>query len=144
MSAVKPTVEPLHPLFAARLRGYDLSQPLSPDEVTDIRAYLAKYQVLVFPEQDLERKTFYRFATSLGVSEIFKHPGFIIPPDPDEGGEVQRLTNLDDNDMPLGPCPQTRRMGITENWHTDSSYRAVPAYITMLYGVEIPTEGGDT
>lgn len=144
MSVVKPTVEPLHHLVGARLGGYDLSEPMDPTNLKIIREYLAQYQVLVFPEQSLDRKMFYRFAMAFGASEVFKHPGFVIPPDPDEGGIVQRLTNLDEQGVPLGDCAQTRRMGITENWHTDSSYRTVPAFLTLLYGVEIPTEGGDT
>ena len=33
---------------------------------------------------------------------------------------------------------------VTRRWHTDGSYKTVPALATCLYGLEVPEEGGDT
>ena len=42
------SITPLHPLFAARVSGIDLSQPVDPDDFVAIQAALDQYAVLVF------------------------------------------------------------------------------------------------
>ena len=58
--------------------------------------------------------------------------------------EIGRLTNLDENGRPFGPCPKMETMSLAENWHTDSSYRQIPSMATLLYGMVVPSVGGDT
>ena len=134
------TIEPLHPCVGARLHGLDLSRPLNDEPFGQVRDALHRYQVLVFPDQRLSQRDMLAFAERFGPPEVF--------PDPTERtGEVPqvlRLTNLDDDGKPFGPCLRMERMSLAENWHSDSSYRRVPSLATMLHGVEVPAEGGDT
>jgi len=37
-----------------------------------------------------------------------------------------------------------RYMNLTWLWHTDSSFREVPSMGSILHGIEVPPEGGDT
>lgn len=131
-------IEPLHPLIGARLSGVDLSQALAADTFPKVREALHRHQVLVFPGQELTQRHLLNFAERFGRPEVF--------PDPTERiGEVPhvlRLTNLNDGNQPSGPSPRMARMSLAENWHSDSSYRRVPSYVTFLHGVETPAAGG--
>lgn len=51
---------------------------------------------------------------------------------------VVMLSNQDE----IGRNPIMKYFG--DGWHSDSSYKEIPANATMLYGIEIPDEGGDT
>jgi len=50
--------------------------------------------------------------------------------------EMIRITNS-------AATPARYRDG-AKHWHCDSTYEEVPASVTMLYGVEAPSEGGET
>lgn len=140
---------PLHTVVGARIEGIDLSEPVSQQDFDIIEQTLHKSQVLVFPDQPLTVDTFLNFAKLFGEPEIYKLRGYGGVPDgktklTEPPPLVQRLTNLNSDGVPMGPCPQMDRMAIAENWHSDSSYRAVPSYLTLLHGVEVPPVGGDT
>jgi len=142
------TAQP-HPLIGASVAGLDLSKPLSAQTAAALKALLDERQVLVFRGQQLDQEAFLEFSRTFGEPEVYALRGYGGVPDGKTAIAaplplVQRLTNLGPDGQPMGPCPQMDRMSIAENWHSDSSYRAVPSYVTMLYGVEIPSVGGDT
>jgi alpha-ketoglutarate-dependent 2,4-dichlorophenoxyacetate dioxygenase len=133
-------IEPLHPLVGARLHGLDLSRPLGDEQFAAVREALHRHQMLTFPNQQLSQRQMLTFAERFGKPEVF--------PDPTEAiGEVPhvlRLGNLDESGNPYGPCLRMERMSLAENWHTDSSYRRVPALATFLHGVVLPETGTHT
>lgn len=133
-------VEKLHPFVAARLSGLDLSRPLSEAAFARILDALNDHQVLVFSGQALTQRQLLAFGQRFGEAEIFPDPTERIGEVP----QVLRLTNLNDDNEPTGPSPRMQRMSLAENWHTDSSYRRVPSFITILHGIEIPPVGGQT
>jgi alpha-ketoglutarate-dependent 2,4-dichlorophenoxyacetate dioxygenase len=47
------TIHQLTPVFAGKVSGVDLTQPLSPDAVAAIEAGMDRYAVLVFHDQTL-------------------------------------------------------------------------------------------
>jgi alpha-ketoglutarate-dependent 2,4-dichlorophenoxyacetate dioxygenase len=51
-------------------------------------------------------------------------------------GEGEELLAADDRRRPLD-------MG-NKFWHTDSSFKDIPAHLSMLYGVRVATSGGET
>ena len=59
---------------------------------------------------------------------------FALPGFPD----IVVLSNIVENGRALG----NRKEGF--GWHTDLTYMAQPAAYTILYGLEVPPEGGDT
>jgi alpha-ketoglutarate-dependent 2,4-dichlorophenoxyacetate dioxygenase len=141
-------VTPVHPNIGAEVQGLDLRVAPAGAAFQSVEEALNRYQVLVFRNQDLSKDEFLQFARIFGQPESFRLRGYGNVPangkKVDDVPAVQRLTNLNDAGVPMGPCPQMDRMSIAENWHSDSSYRAVPSYVTLLHGVETPTEGGDT
>ena len=134
------SIKPIHSVVGAEVRGVDLSQPLSADGFAQIRQALDKHQMLLLRDQNLDQESLLAFARHFGEPEIFPDPNTTTGKVP----QVLRLTNLNADNQPTGPGPHMARLSLAENWHSDSSYRAVPSYITFLHAIEIPTQGGDT
>ncbi|MGE4239135.1 MAG: TauD/TfdA dioxygenase family protein [Ramlibacter sp.] len=133
-------VRRLHPVVGAEIGGIDLSQPLDDVRFLAIRQALSDHQVLVFRDQPLDQDQLLAFGTRFGQPEVFPDVNSTQGKVP----QVLRLTNLNAEGLPTGPGPEMARKSLAENWHSDSSYRAVPSYVTMLHGIEIPPIGGDT
>lgn len=141
------SVRQLHPIVGCQIEGVNLAD-LSEQEFEKIRAALYQHQVLVIRDQNFDKSAFLEFARRFGQPEVFRLKGYGDVTGTDKKVAdlplVQRLTNLSPEGQPMGPCPQMDRMSIAENWHSDSSYRAVPSFVTLLHGIETPTAGGDT
>lgn len=134
----------IHPLFGARAEGLDLSRPLDAEHITELRAAMDRYGVLVVPGQDLTDEQQAAFAQQFG--EIEDTPTLVDQ-------ERRRLSNMKINDISnLGAdgkilaADDRRRMFNLGNllWHSDSSFKATPAYWSMLQARVIPPEGGQT
>ena len=137
-------ITPLHPLFAARAEGLDLRHPLKAAEVAAITAAMDRYAVLVFPGQHFEGDQQLAFGRHFGEVED-------VPTLVDQGR--RRLADTRVNDISnLGvdgnilPADDRRRMFNLGNllWHSDSSFKPVPAQYSMLHARVIPPEGGET
>ncbi len=130
------TIYPLSPVGAAEIDGIDLSQDLLPEQVAAIRAALADHPVLIFPGQSLSKTRQARFSSHFG--ELEGHIGKLS--DGSTFPTVHTLTNLD----AAGTLINMDVARLNWFWHTDKSYHAVPALVTILYAVEVPPSGGDT
>ena len=122
-------VDPSGQACGASVTGIDLSKPLVPQDVADIRAAWLKHHVLAFPDQKMSDDDLERFTVAFGG---FGHDPFIAPiPGRSHIIAVQRKA---DETAPL----------FAENWHSDWSFQARPPAGTCLYGITIPPVGGDT
>jgi taurine dioxygenase len=122
-------VEPSGQACGASVTGVDLSKPLVPDDVADIRAAWLKHHVLAFPGQRMSDDDLERFTLAFGG---FGDDPFIAPiPGRKHVIAVKRKA---DETAPL----------FAENWHSDWSFQARPPAGTCLYGITIPPVGGDT
>ena len=123
-------IETLTPHLGAKVRGIDLSHPLSPDDCKAIKKYITDYGVLVFPDQDLSQDDHKRFAAMFG--ELHVHPMHHTRPDVDP----HILTVKTDKDSAY-----TAGNG----WHTDVTCDERPPAFSALYMKEVPEcGGGDT
>jgi alpha-ketoglutarate-dependent taurine dioxygenase len=119
------------------ITGIDLSAPLPPSRLEQIREVFRVHHVVVFPDQTLSRGQQFAFIANFG--EIERHGV--------RNGQTKRYTaahvisNLDSDGNPVdrssSPVSNYR-------WHTDKSYYPVPPMLTALYAVELPPSGGDT
>ena len=122
-------VEPSGQACGATVRGIDLSQELSQDELDAIRAAFLKHKVLAFADQDIDDDALERF--SLAMGEFGDDPFF----DPIEGREnIAAILREADETSPL----------FAESWHSDWSFMPEPPKATCLMAVDIPPVGGDT
>lgn len=120
--------------FVAEISGVDLSQGADDATWAELhRAYL-EHKVLYLPGQRLTADQLCRFGERFGEIEphtvrMYRHP---------ERPGITILSNRVEMGRPKG----IRDAG--SHWHSDYSYKAVPANVTILYALEVPDEGGDT
>jgi alpha-ketoglutarate-dependent taurine dioxygenase len=131
--AVEP---PLSPAGGVRIRGADLSRPLSPALQDAIVAAFLQHHIVVFPDQSLTREQQFAFSATFGEVEAHRS----------RHSETKRydvahvLSNLDADGNPVARYSPAANY----HWHTDKPYRPIPPLMTTLYAVELPPQGGDT
>jgi alpha-ketoglutarate-dependent 2,4-dichlorophenoxyacetate dioxygenase len=142
-------ITPLHPHFAAKITGADLSRPINPEVQNAIERAMDMYAVCVLPDQridDAQQIAFSRFFGPLEVSPgIGREPGAIPADARIQHKEIFDISNLDQNgDILDGSNPRTAFMRGNELWHTDSSFKAPNAAWSMLHAKAVPPTGGNT
>ena len=139
-----PTKEPgptlaltaLTPTLGARVDGIALADDMSDATFAAIyRAYL-RFQVLLFPPQDVPPARQVAFARRFGEVQIHVMNQYHADGHP----ELYRLSNLDAEGKPNGRHPDKGTMA----WHTDGSWRRVTGHATIIYGEVVPATGGET
>jgi len=140
------SIRQIHPVFVGEVEGVDLRRPLTLEETAAIDAGMAKYGVLVFHGQDITDEQQIAFSANFGELE---QPGKQSNITKDEerrlGALMADISNLD-RDSRLFARDDRRRMFSLGNqlWHSDSSFRAVPAKYSLLSARQIPAAGGNT
>lgn len=122
---------PLHPLVGAEVRGIDLRQALDDDTKRQLVDAFGKYFFLLIRDQKLEKEDQERYSTIFGDIEYRTAYKVARRTDP----RSQYVSN-------------TREDGILANgelyFHQDQTFFADPMIACTLYGIEIPSRGGDT
>ena len=135
------SLHPLHQHFAAEIRGLDLSKPLRPAQLADLRDAWNRHGVLVIRGQAISDDRQIAFAKQFGTLERFPPPTDGRP----GGAELLRVSNVREDGSFLNPADSTMKyLAMTRAWHKDTSYRRVPGFATVLRGVQVPAEGGET
>ncbi len=139
------SIRPLNPEFAGEVSGVDITQPLSRDEVAAIEAGMDRYAVLVFHDQRLTDDAQRAFTRNFGSLE--SSPGGHIATAAERRLplDMQDASNLDKDHKPLARDDRRRMFNLGNRlWHSDSSYRAVPAKYSLLSGRIVVERGGHT
>jgi alpha-ketoglutarate-dependent 2,4-dichlorophenoxyacetate dioxygenase len=143
-AASEPAITPIHPCFAARIEGVDLARPLPERTFQAIFDAFQEYSVLVFHAQRLTDAEQMAFSERFGPLEATikaigrenrLHPNLVD------------LSNLDpERDDKLMDWNERRMVYQSGNqlWHSDSSFKPVPALASLLSGREVPPAGGET
>lgn len=136
------TVEKLHPKFAARIGGVDLSRKLPDETRRAIQAALDQYGVLVFPGLPLTEDQQADFAENFGQLE---RSNIIMKVKARIGGRLADISNIDENDQVFEEDDRRRMFSLgNQLWHTDSSFKKIPAKYSMLHAHVVTPEGGET
>lgn len=114
--------------IGAEVRGLDLRKPLTDEQFKALHEVFVRHEVLVFREQDISLDEQMAFARRFG--ELSIHP---FSPNLDEQREVIVLDNSADNPPAL-----------TDQWHSDETFRIAPPAATILRAKVVPEYGGDT
>ena len=138
-------IRQLHPLFVGEVGGVDLRRPLEADEVAAIEAGMDRYAVLVFHDQQLSDEQQVAFSRNFGEIELAVNSNVIKPDQRRLSVELADISTLD-RDNRIFERDDRRRMFNLGNqlWHSDSSFRAVPAKYSLLSARAIPKTGGNT
>ncbi|MGE3620944.1 MAG: TauD/TfdA dioxygenase family protein [Acidimicrobiia bacterium] len=129
--------------FGAEVGGVDLSR-LDDATWTQVEAAFNEYGILVFHDQDLSREAHMAFGERFGPLEVNDTGG--LRPDLDGKPIVTNISNVDaDGVHQSDPAhPLNRFLAGNEGWHSDSSFREVTAKASILFAMEVPTQGGQT
>ena len=138
------TVKQLHPLFVGEVSGVDLSRPVDPATAQEIVAAADRCAVLVFHDQRITDEQQIAFSALLGPLETtikrFR-PGH----KPRLDLHISDVSNLDEEGGVLTREDRRRMNGLGNRlWHTDSSFKAIPARYSLLSARQIPPSGGET
>jgi taurine dioxygenase len=131
-------VRPLQPTIGAEIEGVDLRNPLPPGVRDAIKDALLRYKVVFFRDQAISRAQQADFARQFGP--LYEHPS-TNRPDGDTLPAIHHIVPIDQ----LKPEDLTVRDGdhVRDGYHTDTSWRLVPAWGAVLRPVNLPEAGGD-
>ena len=140
------TFAPLHPVIAAECAGVDIGEPFSPEIAAAIHDAMDRYAVLVFRRgKALTTQQQIRFTKSLGDLEPL-----YTKIEAEEGARLDSpllsdISNLAPGDKLLPPEDRKRQFQMGNRlWHSDSSYKKIPAKYSALCAHTIPPVGGET
>jgi alpha-ketoglutarate-dependent taurine dioxygenase len=138
-----PVVRPLGDALGAEIVGLDLSEAVGDGTIEQVRRALQDYLVVCIRDQSLSESQQIAFSKRLGPLEVF--------PEKDKTKSASTIYNV------ANVAPDGEHLAITDQrvifqkvnarWHTDSSYRYVPAFASLLYAIEVMPEdapGGET
>jgi alpha-ketoglutarate-dependent 2,4-dichlorophenoxyacetate dioxygenase len=137
-------IKPLHPLFVGEVTGLDLGGNMNAAGLAELTAAIDSCGVLVFRGQSLDDDAQMRFSARFGPLETTRRafrPGHKLRLDI----HVSDISNLDETGEILA-ADDYRLMSSLANrlWHTDSTFKRVPARYSILSARTLPARGGET
>ena len=141
MLETRLTIKRLHPLFVAEVTGIDLTVPMAREDFRAIWDAFNEHQILVFRDQAFDDASQIAFSRNFGELEtMIAHPANDWNP-----GHISVMTNLgkDGGFLPLDHPAMLHRER-NEAWHSDSSFKPVPALASLLSARIVPPVGGNT
>ncbi|MFM8860859.1 MAG: TauD/TfdA dioxygenase family protein [Acidimicrobiia bacterium] len=133
-------VRPMSGYTGAEILGVDLTRPLEPAVIDEIRATLVQWKVVFFRDQFLDQAQHVAFGRQFGEL-IPGHP--TLPAMYEEYPEILVLDNVSGATRNQGDdAGQPPR--VENNWHTDITFSLAPPAASILRSVVVPPYGGDT
>ena len=137
-------VTPLTPHIGGRMTGIDARKPLTPEEVIAVDEGMDRHAVLVLPRQDITDEQQIEFTRNFGplqngANATLRRPDLRLDP------AFADVSNIGKDGEKLARDDR-RRMASLGNrlWHSDASFRVIPARYSILSGRIVVTEGGNT
>jgi alpha-ketoglutarate-dependent 2,4-dichlorophenoxyacetate dioxygenase len=133
-------IAPLGPGFAAELRGVTLNDVASDDDAyAATRAAFEEHSVLVLRGQEVTDELQLVFSRRFGPPEVTKVGS------QGTGSHFVILSTIgSDGKVVASDHRQALRSKANQLWHTDSSFKRVPALTSILSARVIPARGGET
>ncbi|HTV88433.1 MAG TPA: TauD/TfdA family dioxygenase [Stellaceae bacterium] len=141
------SITPLTPAFAGEVAGVDCTKPLAPDAVAAIEAGMDRYAVLVFRGQPVSDEEQVAFTRHFGELEAYASGGHIRKREDTRLGAsgIIDFSNLDKDGNIISAEDRVWFFKLADRlWHSDSSFRPVPAKYSLLSGRVVPGWGADT
>jgi alpha-ketoglutarate-dependent 2,4-dichlorophenoxyacetate dioxygenase len=139
------TIRQIHPVFVGEVSGVDISRPLSGDEVAAIEAGMDRDAVLVFRDQKISDEQQMAFSRSFGRLEDARGGNITRPEDKRLEVGMNDVSNLGRDGRPLERDSRQRLFNLGNMlWHSDSSFRPVPAKYSLLSARVVNPIGGNT
>jgi taurine dioxygenase len=129
-------LRPLAPEIGVEILGVDLSQSISPGVFEKVREAFHAHCVIVFRGQNLSEANQVDFARIFGplagtvnrnIVQSQSHSSSFL------------ISNVRENGVLIGALPDGEML-----FHSDQCYVERPCMAALLYGIEIPSHGGET
>ena len=138
-------IRQIHPVFVGEVSGIDIPKPLSRDDVAAIEAGMDRYAVLVFRDQEITDEQQMAFSRNFGKLEDARGGNVTKPEDKRLVEGMNDVSNLGKDGRPLAPDSRVHLFNLGNLlWHSDSSFRAVPAKYSLLSARVVHPSGGNT
>lgn len=138
-------IRDLTPGFVGEVSGIDITAPLDPAQVAALEAGMDRYAVLVFHDQHLTDEQQMAFTRNFGAIEDGRGGNITRPEQQRLPKGMNDVSNLGKDNRPLARDDRRRLFNLgNQLWHSDSSFRAVPAKYSLLSCRLPATSGGNT
>jgi alpha-ketoglutarate-dependent 2,4-dichlorophenoxyacetate dioxygenase len=139
------TIRQIHPVFVGEVSGVDLTQPLSRDEVAALEAGMDRYAVLVYHDQKLTDEQQMAFSLNFGALEDARGGNITKAEDRRLQAGMNDVSNLGKDGRPMARDSRQRAFNLGNMlWHSDSSFRPIPAKYSILSARVVNPVGGNT
>ena len=132
--------------FAGEVSEIDLTRPLTPEQVAAIDAGMDRHGVLVFHDQRFDDATQMAFSRQFGELEVSSGAEMSKTADRRLGAmEMADISNLDAAGQLRAASDRMRLTALGNRlWHSDASFRVIPAKYSLLSARTVPGTGGNT
>ena len=138
-------IRQIHPVFVGEVSDVDITRALTPDEVAAIDAGMNAHAVLVFHDQKLTDEQQMAFTVNFGTLEDARGGNITRDEDRRLAVGMNDVSNLDKHGLPLDRESRQRWFNLGNMlWHSDSSFRAIPAKFSLLSARIVNPVGGNT
>jgi alpha-ketoglutarate-dependent 2,4-dichlorophenoxyacetate dioxygenase len=139
------SIRPLHPVFVGEVSGVDLRRKLTREEAAAIDAGMDRFAVLVFHGQEISDEQQIAFSRNFGEIEN-SYGGNVTKAGQKRLNPLMNdVSNLGEDNRPLARDDRRRLFNLgNQLWHSDSSFRAIPAKYSLLSGRVVVDQGGNT
>jgi alpha-ketoglutarate-dependent 2,4-dichlorophenoxyacetate dioxygenase len=143
--SIQPVDAVSRPFFAGEVSGIDITKPLREDQARSIERAMDQYAVLVFHDQHFNDETQLAFSRNFGNLEEASGDLDWGKARRIESALVNDISNLDNDNQVLAADSRRRLFSLGNRlWHSDSSFKEVPAKYSLLSARSIPSTGGNT
>lgn len=138
-------IKRLHPHFFAEVSGVDLTQSFGAEILTEIQEAFAQHAVLLFRDQAFDDVSQIAFTSRIGPLERNIGGTLSSTKFGNEYPEISKLSNVgsDGKTFEKGSDGAEFLKG-NSSWHTDSSFKVIPALGSALSARVVPPKGGET
>jgi alpha-ketoglutarate-dependent 2,4-dichlorophenoxyacetate dioxygenase len=139
------SIKQIGPGFVGEVEGIDLTRPLPASDIAAIHAGMDRYAVLIFHGQSFTDEQQLAYTQSLGPIELAIGTSLRRPDEYRLPTTFADVSNLDKDNTPFARDDRRRLFAIGNRlWHSDSSFKVVPAKYSLLHARAIPSKGGNT
>ena len=139
------SIQPLTPGFVGEVAGIDLTAPLDAATIAALESGMDQFAVLVFHDQCITDDQQMAFTRNFGAIEVARGGNITRPEQQRLPVGMNDVSNLGQDNQPLARDDRRRLFNLgNQLWHSDSSFRAIPAKYSLLSCRLPATTGGNT